>query len=65
MASGQRPAAAIVLKPGTRLAEIIKPVKQRLPAYMQPSRFIQLDSLPYLSNGKTDYQTLQDKFENP
>ena len=56
--SGQRPAAAVVLKPGTKLEAILKPVKQKLPAYMQPCKFIVLDSLPYLSNGKTDYQAL-------
>ena len=56
--SGQRPAAAVVLKPGAKLEAIFRSVKQKLPAYMQPCKFIVLDSLPFLSNGKTDYQTL-------
>ena len=61
--SGQRPAAAVVLKPGAKLEAIVGPVKQKLPAYMQPCKFIVLDSLPYLSNGKTDYQTLLQQLE--
>ncbi|MCX7096734.1 MAG: amino acid adenylation domain-containing protein [Methylococcales bacterium] len=56
--SGQRPAAVVVLKPGAKLETIVKPIKQGLPAYMQPSKIIALDALPYLSNGKTDYQAL-------
>jgi len=61
--SGQRPAAAVVLKSGAKLEAIVRPVKQKLPAYMQPCKFIVLDSLPYLSNGKTDYQTLHQQLE--
>jgi len=61
--SGQRPAAAVVLKPGTKLEAVLRPVKQKLPVYMQPCKFIILDSLPYLSNGKTDYQTLHQQLE--
>jgi len=61
--SGQRPAAAVVLKPGAKLEAIVGPVKQKLPAYMQPCKFIVLDSLPYLSNGKTDYQALLQQLE--
>jgi len=62
-ASGQRPAVAVVLKPGTKLEAIVKPVKQKLPAYMQPCKFIVLESLPYLSNGKIDYQTVHQQLE--
>jgi amino acid adenylation domain-containing protein len=62
--SGQRPAAAVVLKPCVKLEAIIKLIKQKLPAYMQPCKFIVLDSLPYLSNGKIDYQTLLQQLEN-
>ena len=61
--SGQRPAAAVVLKPGAKLEAIVRPIKQNLPTYMQPCKFIVLDSLPYLSNGKTDYQTLHQQLE--
>ena len=62
--SGQRPAAAVVLKSGARLETIVKPVKQKLPTYMQPCKFVVLDSLPCLSNGKTDYQKLHQLLEN-
>ena len=62
--SGQRPAAAVILKKDAILADIIKPIKQKLPAYMQPCKFIVLESLTYLTNGKVDYQTLQKQLEN-
>lgn len=62
--SGQRPAAAIVLKTDSILADIIKPLRQKLPAYMHPCKFIILDTLPYLSNSKIDYQSLQKQLEN-
>jgi len=61
--SGRRPAAAVVLKPGAGLEAVVKTLRQRLPPYMQPCRFIVLDSLPYLSSGKTDYQTLLQQLE--
>ncbi|WP_404359365.1 amino acid adenylation domain-containing protein [Methylotuvimicrobium sp. KM1] len=62
-ASGQRPAAALVLRPGGQLNAIVKTVKQALPAYMQPCRFSVMDTLPLLDNGKTDYQILQRQLE--
>ena len=62
--SGQRPAAAIILKANASLADIIKPLRQKLPAYMQPCKFIVLESLPYLANGKTDYQSILKQLEN-
>ncbi len=62
--SGQRPAAAIVLKPDATLEQIVKPVKQQLPAYMHPCKFIALGSMPCLANGKTDYGALQQLLEN-
>jgi acyl-coenzyme A synthetase/AMP-(fatty) acid ligase len=62
--SGKRPAAAVVLKAGASLDAVVKTVKQKLPAYMYPCKFIVLQSLPYLSNGKTDYQALQKQLEN-
>ena len=62
LTSGQRPAAAIVLKNSANLAETIKPLRQQLPAYMQPCKFLVLDTLPVLSNGKTDYQAIQGLF---
>ncbi|OQK16331.1 phenylalanine racemase [Methyloprofundus sedimenti] len=62
-ASGQRPAAVVVLIAGASLAEAIKPLRQLLAPYMQPCKFIVVDSLPVLSNGKTDYQAIQDLFD--
>ncbi len=61
-ACGQRPAAAVIFKSGYTMADIIKPLKEKLPAYMQPAKFIALETLPVLSNGKTDYQSLQTLF---
>ena len=63
LTSGQRPAAAIVLKKGANLAEAIKPLRQQLAPYMQPCKFVVLDTLPCLSNGKTDYQAIQSLFK--
>ncbi len=63
--SGQRPVAAVVLKPGADLATSIKPLRQQLAAYMQPCQFITLANLPVLSNGKTDYQAIQSLFNKP
>lgn len=63
-ASGQRPAAALVLKAGADLSKIVKSIKCKLPAYMHPCKFAVLDELPRLGNGKTDYRALQRKLEN-
>ncbi|MBE0471226.1 MAG: amino acid adenylation domain-containing protein [Methyloprofundus sp.] len=60
--SGQRPAAVVVLMTDASLAEAIKPLRQLLAPYMQPCKFIVVDSLPALSNGKTDYQAIQKLF---
>ncbi len=57
--AGQRPALALVLEPETAIAEIRKALHSQLPAYMQPSRFQVLPTLPRLANGKLDYQRLQ------
>ena len=61
--SGQRPAAAVVLKPGASLDAVVKTVRQKLPGYMHPCKYVALESLPYLSNGKTDYQSLLKQLE--
>ncbi len=61
--SGQRPVAIVVLKQNKTVADIVNPIKQKLPAYMQPCKFILMDCLPYLANGKTDYQQLQKQLE--
>ena len=57
--SGQRPAAAVVLEAGANLANISAVLRNKLPAYMYPCRFLALQKLPLLSNGKIDYQTLK------
>ena len=62
--SGQRPAAAVVLKSNTILTEIIKPLKHTLPAYMYPCKIMVLESLPVLTNGKINYRILHKKLEN-
>jgi amino acid adenylation domain-containing protein len=62
--SGQRPAAVVVLVAGASLAEAIKPLRPLLAPYMQPSKFVVVDNLPVLSNGKTDYQAIKGLFNN-
>ena len=64
ISSGQRPAAVVVLTNGASLAETIKPLRQQLASYMQPSKFITLNTLPSLANGKTDYQAIQRLFQS-
>jgi amino acid adenylation domain-containing protein len=61
--SGQRPAVAMVLSDKNLLSDIVKCCKQQLPSYMQPSQFIVFDTLPYLSNQKIDYLSLQKQME--
>ena len=61
--SGQRPFAVVILKPEIQLADIVKLIKQKLPSYMQPFKYKVLEALPYLENGKIDYQTLQNIVE--
>lgn len=56
--SGQRLIAIIVGK-DINIQALRKEVKQRVASYMQPYRFIQLDRLPRLSNGKLDMETLR------
>ena len=60
---GQRPAAVLVLKTGAKLDSVVTSAKQKLPAYMHPCKFIELEYLPYLSNGKTDYLKLHQQLE--
>ena len=62
-ANTQRPAAILVLKPSADLKSIISLLKTHLPVYMHPYKFMTVESLPYLTNGKTDYQSLQKKFK--
>jgi len=62
-ANTQRPAAILVLKPSANLKSIISLLKTHLPVYMHPYKFMIVESLPYLTNGKTDYQSLQQTFK--
>ncbi|MDD1621229.1 MAG: amino acid adenylation domain-containing protein [Methylococcaceae bacterium] len=57
--AGQRPALALVFEPEMTIAEIRKVLSKQLPPYMQPSRYLVLDELPRLANGKLDYQRLR------
>ncbi|BBL71838.1 AMP-binding protein [Methylogaea oryzae] len=58
-AAGQRPALALCLEPQVALAHIRQALARQLPAYMQPSRYLVLEDLPRLANGKLDYQGLR------
>ncbi len=60
--SGQRPAAAIMLNQGTELNEINLFIRKELPSYMRPCKYIQMDPIPCLANGKIDYQTIEQAF---
>jgi len=61
---GQRPAAALVLKSGYHLKNLIPTIRSQLPAYMLPAKFLELSQLPCLSNGKIDYLCLQQQMES-
>ena len=41
--------------------EIAVELRKSLPGFMVPRKFLNLEELPHLPNGKTDYQTLQKK----
>ncbi|WP_020481174.1 amino acid adenylation domain-containing protein [Methylomonas sp. MK1] len=57
--AGQRPGLAVVLEPDMSIAEISKLLSRQLPVYMQPSRYLVLEELPRLANGKLDFQQLR------
>ena len=57
-AGGRRPAAAIVFEGEPNLFGLARSLRSQLPSYMQPARLIPCDHLPYLPNGKIDYQTV-------
>lgn len=46
-----------------RLAEIAKYLRKKLPAYMIPRHFIQLEAMPQTANGKINIQTLKERME--
>jgi len=56
--SGNRLVAAVVGN-GVDIEGMRAHLRQSLAAYMQPYRFVQLDELPLLSNGKVDYQAVE------
>lgn len=62
--SGQRPAVVVVLKDNAELGPSIKPLRQLLPPYMQPCKFVVVESLPVLPNGKTDYLAIEKIFKS-
>lgn len=62
--AGQRPALAVVLEPEMTIGETRKALSRQLPPYMQPCRYLVLQQLPRLANGKMDYQHLNAMFEN-
>ncbi len=55
--SGQR-LVAVVVGQGVELDGLRIYLKQNLATYMQPYRFVQLDALPLLSNGKVDHRAV-------
>ncbi len=61
--AGQRPALALVLDTRITQAEIRKALLRQLPSYMQPSRCIVLEDLPYLPNGKLDHKQVRTLLE--
>lgn len=58
-AAGQRPAAAVVLRSGKELKDLLPSIKSSLPGYMQPVKYLLLKQLPRLSSGKTDYPGIE------
>ncbi|MDZ8065501.1 MAG: amino acid adenylation domain-containing protein [Nostoc sp. DedQUE08] len=57
----QRLVAYVVLKPessDTNVGNLRRFIKQKLPDYMIPSRFVQLSALPLTANGKVDRKAL-------
>ncbi|MFJ8629875.1 amino acid adenylation domain-containing protein [Streptomyces sp. NPDC093568] len=57
-ADGQRQLIAHVVAPATTDTDLTAALRERLPAYMVPSRIVPLDALPLLPNGKVDRRSL-------
>jgi amino acid adenylation domain-containing protein len=55
---GQGVVAYVVLKEGSSLKALRQFCRAELPRYMQPTRFVELDELPKLPNGKHDLSAL-------
>ncbi len=62
-AAGQRPGLVVALALPLTIGVVRRHLLQCLPAYMQPSRWLQVDDLPRLPNGKVDYQRVRGLFE--
>lgn len=60
--AGQRPAAALVIDPGSTIQQLRQMLIQRLPGYMIPSRWQIVSALPLLANGKIDYTAITTLF---
>ncbi len=58
--AGRRPALALCLDAELTVGDIRQTLLRLLPAYMQPCRYLVLEALPRLPNGKLDYRKLQD-----
>lgn len=61
--AGQRPAAALVVKPDTNISQLRIALQQQLPAYMIPARWKTLQALPLLVNGKVNYKEITNLFD--
>ena len=55
---GQGVVAYVVLKDGASVKALQRFCRAELPRYMQPTRFVELDELPKLPNGKHDLSAL-------
>ncbi len=62
-AAGQRPGMVVALEPTLALGEVRRALQRQLPAYMQPSRCLQVMELPRLANGKLDYPAVKSLLE--
>lgn len=62
-AAGQRPALAVALEPPATAAGIRRALARQLPPHMQPARWLVVDDLPRLPNGKLDYRRVSAMLE--
>jgi acyl-coenzyme A synthetase/AMP-(fatty) acid ligase len=53
----------LAMDPPLTIGVVRKHLLKCLPAYMQPSRWLQVDDLPRLPNGKMDYQRVHRLFD--
>lgn len=57
--AGQRPALVLCINSELTISTIRQNLLRLLPNYMQPNRYLVLEKLPRLPNGKLDYQALK------